>query len=342
MFLAEYLPRLEQISIKIDFDQPISDINGAGIRNNCLVVQTLQNPYSIPLPTDKLAEAKITHISSDNGTLSINISVGTPQIKVDGSFMSLASSDIQLWSVKDLLKTPRDAHNVNQFTFSCAKCGHQIVDSTKEKFADMPSEFWHELMDFWHCHKPHEDHHNDNSKHYGKLVPRPGNVYIGASYLLMLGSTGDCPECGVSLGDIDDGCVKLHKWNLKLCYGNKSETYPPFAFAYYSLLDKINSSGSRKFLVKNGDSSFLLWVANLGLSVTTSEASRSNSLKILYRDEDAIPEADVLELPDPVYDSLRYQLSFVNSKLPLHSRSIEMTEGDKKISYEISYLDPGH
>ncbi|KAL7786178.1 ubiquitin-conjugating enzyme E2-binding protein [Trichoderma ceciliae] len=44
----------------------------------------------------------------------------------------------------------------------CRHCNHAVVrrDCIKS-WKDLPSENWAEMMEFWHCHKPHEHEHHD-------------------------------------------------------------------------------------------------------------------------------------------------------------------------------------
>ncbi|KAL9943719.1 hypothetical protein ACHAP6_007030 [Verticillium nonalfalfae] len=59
------------------------------------------------------------------------------------------------WSAQDL--TPRSA-------MACRQCGEAVVPEGRlDVWKDLPSENWAEMMDFWHCHKPH-DHDHDQEK----------------------------------------------------------------------------------------------------------------------------------------------------------------------------------
>ncbi|KAL7935333.1 ubiquitin-conjugating enzyme E2-binding protein [Trichoderma chlorosporum] len=44
----------------------------------------------------------------------------------------------------------------------CRHCNHNIVQQGRIKsWKDLPSENWAEMMEFWHCHKPHDHEHHD-------------------------------------------------------------------------------------------------------------------------------------------------------------------------------------
>lgn len=344
MYVAEYLPRLSQVSIKLEFPEDTKCITVLGIRRSNLFIQAA-NTYTIPLPIQQassLEQAKIGAISIKNGIMSINLSVGSSGAELeDSSFMSLSKSDNQKWSVKDLVKkTPKDKNNINEFSFCCARCDEVIIESRTMRFLDMPSEFWHEMMDFWHCHKPHEHYHNDNDKNYnGKLVPAAGNVHIGSSYLLTTDRPTECPKCGTTLGVKEDNCVRIYKWNVKLKYSSITETFPAYAFVFYTLLDKVNASAIRKLSLKSGSSSLNVWVSNLGLNVSVTDTMvLTNALKILYMENPEKLEDEVLEVPQEVYTSFIEQLRYLNCKLPPGSNTSLISEKDALEIYYITYL----
>ncbi|EEY19840.1 conserved hypothetical protein [Verticillium alfalfae VaMs.102] len=58
------------------------------------------------------------------------------------------------WSARDL--TPRSAT-------ACRQCGEAVVPEDRlDVWKDLPSENWAEMMDFWHCHKPHDHDQEKN------------------------------------------------------------------------------------------------------------------------------------------------------------------------------------
>lgn len=343
MYVAEYLPRLCKISIKLDLPHDTKLISAVGIRQSTLVIQT-STTLVVPLPIHDLSIlelSKVTGVNISENVMSLIITVnGSTREPEDTSFMSLAQSGTQKWSVKDLVKkTPRNSSNINEFEFCCGKCDLSIIKASENKFMDMPSEFWHEMMDFWHCHKPHEHHHLDNDKNYnGKLLPAPGNVHIGASYILTAGEQVECPKCGQTLGVAEEKCVRLFKWNMKLKYGNTTETFPAYAFVFYLLLDKVNSSAIRKVSVRSESLSMNVWVSNLGLDVSVTGTVLTNALKILYVVSPEVLEDEVIDVPAEVFDSFREQIEDVYLRLPEESRTLVMLESNKKIKYCVSYL----
>jgi hypothetical protein len=84
----------------------------------------------------------------------------------------------------------------------CCKCGTNLLDKgTPIDWKDLPNENWAEMMDFWHCHKPHEhDHSHDMSKSKGysssnKFAAVPGVGLVGLSYIIL--AAKDCTNIKV-------------------------------------------------------------------------------------------------------------------------------------------------
>jgi len=85
--------------------------------------------------------------------------------------------------------------------FMCRACGVVIVKrGTIRTWKDLPSENWAEMMDFWHCHKPHVPVASDSSpadegvehsaanRGYGahtKFAPSPGIGFVDLTNFLL-------------------------------------------------------------------------------------------------------------------------------------------------------------
>lgn len=51
----------------------------------------------------------------------------------------------------------------------CRQCSSTIISCGKVRtWKDLPSEGWAEMMEFWHCHKPHEPHNHTNGSDLNK------------------------------------------------------------------------------------------------------------------------------------------------------------------------------
>lgn len=327
MYHAEHLSSIGQVSITLDFPHAKKDVKGVAIQNNTVYI-VAPKQYAVQLP-GTFVQANIASYSLHNGTLSLKVAVK----RHDSLFMSRHL----LWSAADLLqKTPKNASRVNLFSFHCARCGARLIDSESARFSDMPSEFWHELMDFWHCHKPHEPHHLHNDKNYSTLAPSKLSVLIGALYLFT--QTAPMCACGFAIGERDDVGTRLHKWNLTLKYAETTEEYPPYAFVYNALYDKINSTAGRRFAMKCGSSCLDVWVVNVGIDAQVTSLRLRNALKVLYR-EGQDPEAELVELDTTVFESLQQHLKTVNGLLPAVSRTTEIQEESGRCVYNVGYLN---
>lgn len=60
-------------------------------------------------------------------------------------------------------------------SLDCVRCGARFLTLDGEgkkvkEWRDLPAEGWAEMMDFWHCHKPHE--HEDAGKHDSAIAEK--------------------------------------------------------------------------------------------------------------------------------------------------------------------------
>ncbi|QBM89334.1 HECT-like Ubiquitin-conjugating enzyme (E2)-binding [Metschnikowia aff. pulcherrima] len=365
MSLGEYLPRLGQISVTIEIPNGHNALKRLALEDSHLILETvkkdsaenadlsLSKPGSrqvikVPLPIDdkkRLIGAKATKIAIEDSTIHITLLLENSHQKMAVTpFTGLTNSN-GVWSVDDLLKkTPRNKQNVSQFQFTCAGCDSIILDSNLHKFVDMPLEYWHEMMDFWHCHKPHEDHHDINDKNYnGKLNPKPGFVHVGTYYILVPLRSETCDLCGHTLGKTD-GALKINKWDLHLQYAGKTETYQPYTFVYFALLDRVNASGVRKFTVRLAGSAlaYNVWVTSVGLDVSLNNKFLKQCLKLLYVKQEDAKDDDVLEIPAEVWQSLELYFADINALLPRTTQRVDIKDGDIYRNYNVCYLAPHH
>lgn len=155
----------------------------------------------------------------------------------------------------------------------CRACGLVILDPSGPPrsdvtgsspsrgwvWKDLPSGNWAEMMDFWHCHKPHNpdhDHGNEKGldqnsvvKGYGaanQVVATPGTVLVDVPSFLVMeadckglkkqsqpkgptessstvrGVSLECEECGTLVGteDLTARGWRLFKANLSVRHGN--------------------------------------------------------------------------------------------------------------------------
>lgn len=88
---------------------------------------------------------------------------------------------------------------------ACNHCGTRLLKSSSIKeWKDLPREDWAEMMEFWHCHKPHEqelpESHTGRQKGYAaheRLCARPGIGLVGPTHFVL--SAEDSMNIAVSL-----------------------------------------------------------------------------------------------------------------------------------------------
>ncbi|CUM65127.1 uncharacterized protein PRCAT00002754001 [Priceomyces carsonii] len=354
MNCCEYLPRVNVLSIIVDFDESLHDLKGVALQSkNHLLISSKKKHTDVVLPIYlPHNNLKIKSVNKTKDCLTISISLENPRIENERT-ESFVSSNIQKWSCKDLKnKTPKDGDMANLFTFNCISCGQGIIDSRNYKFLDMPSEYWHELMDFWHCHKPHSDEQVEKD-YNGKLQANNNDVIMGSYYLQLNEkftpqsiNTHDgvtCTQCHTSLGDLNGSNVRLFKWNLSLAYGTRKETFPKWLYIYSVILDKINISASRKFKIYNGSEGIFLWIIGIGMDVSYSDHITKNSLKILYCPAistgiEELENVEYIETFPDVLKSFNNKIDKVNSLLPSSSKQVSFEEGGEVRNYKVAYI----
>ena len=109
---------------------------------------------------------------------------------------------------------------------SCRACNQSLTKChAVAAWKNLPSQNWADMMDFWHCHKPdHEDHNerhvvNGSMSGYqepyhatGTLLAKPGTGFVDPSYLLL--SRQDCSGIKVRF---ESFTVSLQSSTLSSC-----------------------------------------------------------------------------------------------------------------------------
>ncbi|KAK7613335.1 ubiquitin-conjugating enzyme E2-binding protein [Phyllosticta paracitricarpa] len=180
---------------------------------------------------------------------------------------------------------PWDAQQLEKAeSVKCAKCGAQLASTRVgvKSWLDLPNENWAEMMDFWHCHKPHEHNHGDHNhegheKGYAasnRLIAKKGVGFVDLAYLLLaeedcIGvklvthSSLDqqlhllCSSCYTQVGLFDhrSNGFRLWKWSLSVVRKGRPspQSYSPIKWISAQLLSLIDNQGVRKFTVVADD-----------------------------------------------------------------------------------------
>ena len=280
MYYTELLPRLNSLTVILDFSGDVKDIKGIRIDKNDLAISTEGSTLRIKLPIDgnhNVADMTISSLKYIDLCLRLSISFpGTKLSEHTQSFMDFNHSNVQKWSCSDLRRTPQNAEKQNIFHFGCAYCDKNIINSKDCSFFDMPSELWSEMMDF--------------------------------------------------------------KYNLKLNYDTVLEQFPRYLYVYNCVLDKINLSACRTFVIKSDSKSLFIWVLNIGLDISTETGVFKNALKLLYdvdHPEIEMPTEEI-RVPGVVLDDCITRLQEINSQLPLGHRSAAVAGKNLFISFMAS------
>lgn len=365
MYFTEYLPRLKSISVIIETNGTINDITNIRLNSKSQILirfhdnETLVN---LPVQVKKDGNIRIANAHQIGDCLQLTISLtpieSTEVSEKTESFMNFSSSSlVQKWSCKDLkAKTPQIV-NKNDFKFTCLNCSHEIVGSQEyNRFLDMPSELWSEMMEFWHCHKPanEHDHHDSHRNYNGSLNPGDSDVIIGSYYLLVSRCTQieisnqdvQCVSCKYNLGVLDNSNMKLFKWKLALKYNNSIETFPSYIYVYNLIVDKINLSAIRKFNItsESRQEYIFIWIMNIGVDVSTEDFVLNNSLKVFYYHDDikGISNEDEsiesLVLQDDMYNDFLKELSKINSFMPSLKKKITFKVGEDLKVFNVSFI----
>ena len=79
---------------------------------------------------------------------------------------------------------------------SCRSCGEIFInEGVINVWKDLPSENWAEMMEFWHCHKPHDRHEHHSQSHAQHAKEHLATRGYGASSAIA-------PQNGVGLVDV--------------------------------------------------------------------------------------------------------------------------------------------
>lgn len=146
----------------------------------------------IYLPTEISGSADLTIAAGKKKEISVRLEIGDTSELLPRD--DVANAIEVPWSAQDLSE---------KMTIHCKKCQGMVVKSGKiTAWKDLPSENWAEMMDFWHCHKPHDDNTNENaagSKGYAstsQLAISPGTGLIDTVSFLL--HKTDCTGLKVS------------------------------------------------------------------------------------------------------------------------------------------------
>ncbi|KAK6338265.1 hypothetical protein TWF730_002333 [Orbilia blumenaviensis] len=269
LYFCELLPNIKQVSVSIESeDGEIPSSVGLHPSKRALTVRYGTRTTHIMLPTP---------VDSPSITLP---PAKTYRLSASQTYLSAGEYDV----LSDRVQDPWDASFLSPWSsFCCVACTTTIVPRGRiQKWKNLPSEHWADMMDLWHCHKPHNKDGDSEGSRYsgvGRIVAEHTVGLVDPMYFLLrkedcdntgIEQTGSneaetviCQLCNVPLGIVDakaDG-VRLMKWSLSLGLGSlkynvdemlDSYTLPQWLSAHLQYL--VDNTGQRKFLIKPGAS----------------------------------------------------------------------------------------
>ncbi|KAK6532929.1 hypothetical protein TWF281_007100 [Arthrobotrys megalospora] len=269
LYFCELLPNIKQVSVSIESqDGEIPTSVGLHPSKRALTVKYGLRTAHVMLPTP---------IDSPSITL-------TPATtyRLSASQTYLSSGEYETFSSP--VQDPWDASFVfSECSLRCIACTTAIIPGGRiQKWKNLPSEHWADMMDLWHCHKPHNKNGTSEGSRYsgvGRIVAESAVGLVDPMYFLLRrddcenitfeqtrpneAETVTCQICNVPLGIVDakaDG-IRLMKWSLSLGLGSFKEngdevldsyTLSQWLSAHLQYL--VDNTGQRKFLVKPGAS----------------------------------------------------------------------------------------
>ncbi|KAK9325636.1 ubiquitin-conjugating enzyme E2-binding protein [Lipomyces orientalis] len=231
----------------------------------------------------------------------------------------------------------------------CSKCGLVLLKDNMQ-YLDLPSENWYEMLDYWHCHKPDHKHGHEGGDVISKdaLKPRRSFALVGLTYVMVVRNDicserikvldtspkmVACSACSCDVGIVDrldQGIVKLYKWNLSLepkSIGNDITLcrYSLEIFVSEILLEVIEFHSTHQFGIAalSGEETILcyLWVFNSDISYTSNiQQEPTRAMKVFYTEQPDVRNqeivTEIVELPSSAVNNILKVLERRHNELP--------------------------
>lgn len=159
---AEVLTNIRQVTLYASLQTERNEETKVDVASDRKTVSVTHNgeTSTMFLPTAISGSAKVTIPVEKAKELSARLEIGSPSDVVSGTD---AANDEVPWSAGSLTDSTK---------LYCRSCDHLIFTTPGTlTWQNLPSENWAEMMDFWHCHRPQDNHHAGeaiaSSKGYG-------------------------------------------------------------------------------------------------------------------------------------------------------------------------------
>ncbi|CCC72207.1 hypothetical protein NCAS_0J02280 [Naumovozyma castellii] len=335
-YLVEYLPRIKKITVILDecVEPRLVQVKPLEVHireNNSISIIKL--PYEVELQ-DSL---QLTEGTQGEYLLRLR-TLASPLEKMN-DVMSVPAGK---WTKKDL-------NLENGFELNCLKCNTPVISTSNiNKINELPSEFWMELMDYWHCHKPQVGDNEllDYSVGRNTLIPLTGELLVGNSFFLLLPSTLQrqaamkheeltCLKCNSILGDrTTEGLCRLYKWKLYLRKNDETDYFKPEDHVLLSMLEALKGNSERYTILKWEENVILLWLFSIDIGVTLSGGKvLKRAVKIFYTSDLAVikkicdeRQVEEIKVNGDVFDAFKKTIENVHDMLPQCSRGLGQWE----------------
>lgn len=282
---------------------------------------------SIEIDDDLVDEIKISELNNQTlvlgcpGRFNEIIQLPCPVKGVNNQTILSRIFRLRLQALNAVDRKNLDLYKKQPFKAPVCKCGITIGETNVWK--QLPSEHWAELMDLWHCHKPHIEHNShehDDDKSYTdglyKLAmegfqPKKGFSYYSDVYYLV--HQDDLHPCFTE--------SKIYKWDLG---------HSVSEIIGIQLKELVDAHAVFTFQINK---ELIVWVINLNCLYTCQSTSTPRkSVKIGFGDmamKATKADPEEVEYPEPVYNKLVESLLESNESLPGNVRTL----GEWKIAF---------
>lgn len=194
LIYAELLSNIRQVSVVVSLSSPVDASTKAEVSQHGRQLQVAHQGHieSISLPAQVVAPEALP--IPRQGVLDLSWRLPVAPSEARPAHISLENQALP-WTSVDIEAGSRIA---------CRHCDGEFVSKdTIEAWKDLPSENWAEMMEFWHCHKPHDDNQHDAeslaSKGYGANSAISAQAGVGFVDLTsFLFSESNCSGLAVS------------------------------------------------------------------------------------------------------------------------------------------------
>ncbi|KAL7815287.1 ubiquitin-conjugating enzyme E2-binding protein [Trichoderma aethiopicum] len=193
---AELLSNIRQVSVRATLSSPSDTTTKAEILDDGRRIQVHHKGQvsALDLPASVLVQSTIP--IPGNGSQELAWRLPVPASETQLTRFSAENQSIP-WSSTDLKVGA---------SICCRNCGREIVQQGRiESWKDLPSENWAEMMEFWHCHKPHDHEHAHHDgdplskRGYGAnsaITAQPGTGFVDLTSFMY--SESDCDNLSFS------------------------------------------------------------------------------------------------------------------------------------------------